>query len=127
MTESLFLWRVDVKQGRRDKVGGEEAVRRRQEPDGNGAKDGPVEADRVEDTQDGDLSLMSVLERDCKPVPLGNSSLGGTTHGDVSDVRVDIGLPHGIRQPEPGYPRALLGLDAVEHLVSRSGASDPER
>lgn len=51
---------------------------------------------------------------------------GIRTHGDVSDVWVDIGLPHGIRQPQPGYPRALLGLDAVEHLVSRgSPASEP--
>lgn len=126
MTKPLFIWRVDVKQGRRDEVGGEEAVRGRQEPDGDRAEDGPVEADGVEDAQDGDLSLMTVLERDCEPVPLGDSSLGGTTHGNVSDVWVDIGLPHGVRQPEPGDPRALLGLDAIEHLVSRSGASDPD-
>lgn len=38
----------------------------------------------------------------------------------MPDVRVDIGLSHRIRQSQPGYPRALLGLDAVEHLVSRS-------
>lgn len=54
--------RVDIEQGRRDKVGGEEAVRRRQEADGDGTEDGPVEADGVEDAQDGNLSLVAVLE-----------------------------------------------------------------
>jgi hypothetical protein len=43
---------------------------------------------------------------------------GDETHGDVPDVWVNISLPHGIRQLEAGHPRALLGLDAVEHLVS---------
>ena len=43
----------------------------------------------------------------------------GATHDDVPYVRVDIGLPHGIRQPQAGYPRALLGLDAVEHLCQQ--------
>lgn len=63
-------------------------------------------------------------------MPLGKAGLvghgaPGTAHGDVADVRVDISLPHGIRQLEPGYPRALLGLDAVEHLVRMSSDSQP--
>lgn len=31
---------------------------------------------------------------------------------------MNIGLPHGVRQPQAGNSGALLGLDSVEHLVS---------
>jgi hypothetical protein len=57
----LIAGRVDVEERRLYKVGGEEAVGGREKADGDGAKDGPVEADRVEDAEDGGFPLVPVL------------------------------------------------------------------